>query len=300
MSIPEQYFKAGKIAAEVKPIIKETVHPGISALEICDVIKDTVMRKGGSLAFPTGIGINAIAAHYAPQDKATVITAKDVVKIDFGVHIEGYLVDTALTVSFNPEYQTLIRATEQALDAAIEFVKTEKSIRLLGSAIEAAILKSGFKPVSDLAGHNITRYNVHGGKTIPNVNDLGHSHGGMSLVPGDVFAIEPFLTPLRGTGHVRASQPVTILALNKLEKTGDTTLDEFTRKIWDERKTLPFTLQWYHNDYPDKQKLYSIVNNLIVKELITPYPTLVETGMAPVSQFENTMVLDGPELVVLT
>jgi len=112
VEIPEQYKKSGRITAEVIPLVKSDVKPGVPFLEIADFVRREVESRGGELAFPTGIGVNEVTAHYAPQDgDESVIGEDDLVKVDFGVHIDGYITDTSVTVTFNPDYNLLLEAT---------------------------------------------------------------------------------------------------------------------------------------------------------------------------------------------
>jgi methionyl aminopeptidase len=114
--IPEQYVKSGKIAREIRQWILGNVRAGSGLLDVAEKIEAEIVRRGGQPAFPTGMGVNEVTAHYAPQeDEEGVIQETDVVKIDYGVHIDGYIADTSITITENPQYQSLLEATEKAL-----------------------------------------------------------------------------------------------------------------------------------------------------------------------------------------
>jgi len=265
-------------------------------LEVCGLVKREVESRGGRLAFPTGIGVNEVTAHYAPQEgDESVLRDDDLVKVDFGVHVDGYVTDTSVSLTFNPEYNLLLEATERCLDAAITTARREPRTAEIGREIHREAARFGFKTIENLTGHTVDRYVVHAGKSIPNL----YMPGMQSLKRGDVFAIEPFLTVGSGAGYVVDGPSKTIFSIVARKKTGTAELDAFAEEVWAERKTLPFTPQWYASEYP-RERLYDIVNRLVAKRVARAYPTLVEASGSPVAQFEHTMALDVGGLVVLT
>jgi methionyl aminopeptidase len=294
--VAEEYKTSGKITSQVRGVIRAAVKPGMSFLEICDLVKREVESRGGRLAFPTGIGVNEVTAHYAPQDGDTsAVGERDLVKVDFGVHVEGYVTDTSVSLTYNPEYNLLLEATERALEAAIALARRESRAGEIGREIHRVAAGFGFKTIENLTGHTLDRYIVHAGKSIPNL----YVPGMQSLKKGDVFAIEPFLTLDKAAGYVVDGPSKTIFSLVARKKTGNPELDAFAEMIWNERKTLPFTPQWYSADYRT-EKLTEILNRLVAKKIARAYATLVEESGSPVAQFEHTMALDESGLTVLT
>jgi methionyl aminopeptidase len=295
-SIPEQYRISGRITAEVRALVRAKVKPGAGFLEVCEFVRNEVEARGGKLAFPTGIGVNEVTAHYAPQDgDESVIRDGDLVKVDFGVHVDGYVTDTSVTLAFDPAYNLLVEATERCLESAIAVARRERRTGEIGREIHREASRFGFKTIENLTGHTVDRYVVHAGKSIPNL----YMPLMQSLKKGDVFAIEPFLTPGAAAGYVVDGRSTTIFSLVARKRTGTPELDEFADMVWAERKTLPFTPQWYSSDYP-KGRAYEMVRRLVAKKVARGYPTLVEASGNPVAQFEHTMALDDGGLVVLT
>lgn len=271
------------------------MRPGVQYLDICDYVRREVESRGGRLAFPTGIGVNEVTAHYAPQDgDASSFKEDDLVKVDFGVHVDGYVTDTSVSVTLNPEYDLLLEATQRALEAAIEAARKEVRTGEIGRVIHREAARFGFKTIENLTGHTVDRYVVHAGKSIPNL----FMPGTQDLRKGDVFAIEPFLTSGSAAGYVVDAPSKTIFSLVVRKKTGNHELDAFAEKIWAERKTLPFTPRWYAPEYG--KKLGGIIEKLVAKRALRAYPTLVEASGSPVAQFEHTMALDDGELILLT
>ena len=295
-NIPEQYRTSGKITAAVKAAVRTAVKPGMGFLEVCELVKKEVETRGGRLAFPTGIGVNEVTAHYAPQaGDDSLLRESDLVKVDFGVHVDGYVTDTSVSLTFNPEYNLLLEATERCLETAIATARREPRTGEIGREIRREAARFGFKTIENLTGHTVDRYVVHAGKSIPNL----YMPGMQSLKKGDVFAIEPFLTLGSAAGYVVDTPSTTIFSIVGRKKTGSGDLDAFAERVWDERKTLPFTPQWYAADYP-KDRLLGMVNRLVAKRVVRAYPTLVEASGSPVAQFEHTMAIDEGGLIVLT
>ena len=104
-AIYEKYKRAGKIAAEARDHGVGLVKAGASFLEVANHIESRMLEKGAGIAFPVNISINEIAAHYSPRhDDILVYKKGDVVKLDVGAHIDGYIADTAVTVCFDSKY----------------------------------------------------------------------------------------------------------------------------------------------------------------------------------------------------
>jgi methionyl aminopeptidase len=276
--------------------VKTRVRPGIGYLETCQFVEKEIETRGGSPAFPTGIGVDRVTAHYAPQDDdKSVFRESDLIKVDFGVHIDGYITDTAVSITFNPDHRLLLEATERALGAAIETAKREARTGEIGREIYREASRFGFKTIENLTGHTLDRYVVHAGKSIPNL----YIPGMQSLKKGDVFAIEPFVTLASAAGYVVDSPSQTIFSLAVRKKTGVAELDRFAEIVWEQRKTLPFTPRWYADEF-GRDKVKEILGRLMERRIIRSYPTLVEASGNPVAQFEQTMALDEDGLVVLT
>ena len=294
--IPNEYRTSGKITSEVKALVPSQVRPGVTFLEVCDFVRREVESRGGKLAFPTGIGVNQVTAHYAPQEgDLSVFKEDDLVKVDFGVHVDGYVTDTSVSVTLNPEYNLLLEATQRALEAAIEAVRRETRTGEIGRVIHREAARFGFKTIENLTGHTLGRYLVHAGKSIPNLY-MAHTQ---DLKKGDVFAIEPFLTLNSAAGYVVDAPSKTIFSMVARKKTGTQELDAFAERIWEERKTLPFTPRWYAAEY-GRGKLIPVIDRLVSKRILRAYPTLVEASGSPVAQFEHTMAMDDGGLVLLT
>ena len=294
--IPEQYSKAGRITSEVRVLVKDFVKPGAGYLQTCVYVEGEIVKRGGRPAFPTGIGVNEVTAHYAPQEgDESRFMETDLVKVDFGVEVDGYVADTAVSVTFNPQHEILLEATERTLAAAIAMARKDPRTGEIGAEIQREASRFGFKTIQNLTGHTLDRYVVHAGKSIPNL----YVPNLPSLKKGDVFAIEPFLTPGSAAGYVVDTPQTTIFSIAARKRTGVGELDSFAERVWKDRRTLPFTPRWYSEEFGG-EKVQRMVKELVKKHVMHSYPTLVEASKKPVAQFEHTMALGDEGLVVLT
>src|ERR671910_1555670 len=124
MDFLECYLKAGKIASEQREKTRKKDHVGCTLLTICESIEREIKERGGTPAFPVNVSLNDIAAHYTaePNDQL-IVKDGDVLKIDIGVQIHGYIADTAVTVCYNPKYDAMVKTAETALSEAVKAAK---------------------------------------------------------------------------------------------------------------------------------------------------------------------------------
>jgi methionyl aminopeptidase len=290
----EALRKAGKIASTVRDKTIKEIKPGVKVVDICDIVNKRVAELGGGMAFPTNVDIDQVAAHYcSPINDQTVIPEKSLVKLDIGVHVDGYVADTALTKCFDPELDYLYEAAKAGLDAAIQTIKPGIRANLVGAAIENAIKSRGARPISNLTGHKLSRYLVHTpGFSIPNVN--GHSRH--EIREGDVYAIEPFAVPKSADGLVIDGPPSNIYKFVK-KRNVKGKAKTMMKYIQGEYKSLPFASRWVHRKFKGPDGVAAF-NELLKTKTIMSYPQLLEKTRAQVAQAEHTVVIteDGCEV----
>jgi methionyl aminopeptidase len=297
LDIFDNYVKAGKIASQVREYARSQDHTGRSLSEICNDIEQEIFKKGGEPAFPVNVSLNDIAAHYTalPNDPI-IVKNTDVLKIDVGVHIDGYIADTAVTVSYDTKYQNLIDIAERALDEAIGISRSNTRVSEIGRIIEKTITKYGCKPIQNLSGHSLERYTIHAGKSIPNIWTIGHS---FNLSVNNVYAIEPFVTTNDGQGVVYEGKIKNIFSIGSRKRTKEQKTDEFLEYLWNKFKTLPFALRWIVNEYEEKEALY-MLEILVKKKNVHPYPILVEGANRIVVQAEHTIIPQESNTLTIT
>ena len=290
------YIKAGKIAAEIREMVRIKNWVGRSVYEICEEVENEIKKRGAKCAFPVNTSINEIAAHYTaePNDPIT-ISDSDLVKIDLGVQINGYIADTAVTVCHDPQYDGLIKAAEEALSNAMSMIKVGVKASDIGRIIEKTIKQLGFKPIANLSGHSLGQYTIHAGRSIPNI----WSVGGFSLSENTAYACEPFVTTENGGGFVRNGKIKNIFALNSRKKTKNDEADKLLDYIWEEFNMLPFALRWITKDWEEK-KARELLEQLINKKAVQAYPILIEINGQRVAQAEHTFIPNENGVTVTT
>ncbi len=161
--IEAKYIRAGFISAKALELAAKMVKPGVKILDIAKKTEEFILAQKAGIAFPINISINDVAAHYTPyKDDDTKIAKNDVVKLDVGAHIDGYIGDTATTVCLNKKYDKMCAANKKALDAAIAVCKPGATTLDIAEVVEHEITKAGYKPIVNLTGHGLDEYNLHG------------------------------------------------------------------------------------------------------------------------------------------
>ena len=299
MSLPaevaEKYQRAGKIAAEVREVMKRTVSEGMPILDVCEKTETLIRQKGGKPAFPCNVSINEVAAHYTspPHDKRT-LPPNSLIKIDIGVHIDGYIADTAVTVCLNPEYENLVAAAEDALNAGVKTIRAGMFTSQLGGTIQRTIELHGLKPIANLTGHQIGRYLIHAGRSLPNVSHLSTKR----IVANEVYAIEPFVTSKNAAGRVGSGKETHIFRYVKQKTLRNEHAKKLCHFIVENFHTLPFAERWVQDAVsPDKYK--AAFSELLSSKTLTAYPVFVEVSGKPVAQAEHTVLIssDGCEVI---
>jgi methionyl aminopeptidase len=300
MAIPEEVFqkyrRAGKITREVREKMRITVREGMPIIDICEKAESLIRKKGGKPAFPCNVSVNEIAAHYTspPQDKRT-IPENSIVKIDIGVHVDGYIADTAATVCFNPEYDDLVDTAKEALKKAAEILRPGLSTSRFGSTIQKTIKTRGFKPVSNLTGHLIGRYIIHAGKSLPNVFHISTSR----VKEGEIYGVEPFVTVAKAAGRVENGEEAHIFRYLKHRSLKDPYAKRLLSHIRKNFQTLPFTERWLQGCVPPS-RYKTAFSELLSSKTLMSYPVFIEASGKPVAQAEHTILVVKDGCMVLT
>ncbi len=281
----ESYKEAGKIAKNALQKGIESVKEGKSYLEIAEEIEGYIKARA-ELAFPANISVNSVAAHYTPSlQDALEFRKGDVVKIDVGAHVNGFIADTAKTIEVGTKNkELLISSSREALEEAIKIIKAGVTVGEIGRKIEGKIREYGLKPVKNLQGHLLDRYSLHAGISIPNVGNDSK----IALKEGQVIAIEPFATD--GAGYVIDDGIGNIYRLVKHSL--------FTREIEKKFNGLPFAGRWLKDIYGNDASFK--ISFLMRKKLIAPYFKLVDAENGTVAQFEHTIIVKEDKCEVIT
>ena len=293
----ECYLQAGKIAAQVREGARRKYYVGSTLFEICESVEAQIRSMNGQPAFPVNTSLNEVAAHYtAEPNDATVVKEGDVLKIDIGVHVDGYIADTAVTVCYDAKYESLVKAAETALGEAVRMARANTKASDIGRVIEATIIKFGFRPIQNLSGHSLKQYTIHAGKSIPNIWTIGSS---FTLLANEAYAIEPFVTTKDGQGVVHEGKTRNIFGITSRKPVKDKEADNLLELMWTRFRTLPFALRWLTDKYEEKD-LRRLVDILAKKRNVHAYPILVEGRGKIVAQAEHTLIPTDSVVNVIT
>jgi methionyl aminopeptidase len=285
----EQYQKhreAGEILSTVRSEVVERVEPGVSHLEVAEYAENRIRELGGEPAFPVNISIDEEAAHATPGVDDDATFGEEMVNVDIGVHVDGWLADSAITVDFSGT-PDLVEASAEALEAAIETVEPGVQTGEIGAAVEAVIDGYGYNPVVNLTGHGLGHWEQH---TEPNIPNRAVSQG-VELSVGDVVAIEPFATD--GNGKVSEGSEEEIFALEREGSVRDRRARQVLEQVTEQFRTLPFATRWL-----DSSRATMALRRLKRQDIVHGYPVLKEAEGNLVSQKEHTVVVteDGCEV----
>lgn len=314
--ILDEVRHAAEVHRQVRAHARAIAVPGVSLTHLVEEVEDKVrtliQAKGldAGIAFPTGVSLNHIAAHWTPNagDK-TVLGADDVMKLDFGTHIGGRIIDCAFTIAHNPRYDPLLAAVKEATNEGIRAAGVDVRLADIGAAVqevmEAAEVELGgkayrVKAIRNLNGHSIAPYQIHAGKSVPIVRG---GEAGPRMEEGEFYAIETFGSTGRGfvvedleTSHyMRAyddrgalrTPPPRLPAARKLLATIDAHFG-----------TLAFCRRYL--DRLGEAKHLLALRSLVDGGAINPYPPLVDVKGSYTAQYEHTLYLHPTRKEVLS
>lgn len=285
--IIEKYLEAGKIGKMALDHAMTLAEPGALFLDIATETEKLIRDNGAQPAFPLNLSINNEAAHYTPfTGDRKKLKSGDLLKIDIGAHVDGYMSDNAATVEVGEagNYTDLIESTRAALNKAISVVRPMQRIGEIGRVIGSTIESYGFKPVRNLGGHGINRYDLHSSIFIPNYND-GNAR---QLSPGMAIAIEPFASTGIGMIHNGPGGNIYILSGTKIRK------DE---PIYRAFNTAPFAERWVSGLVPDHEKY---LKKMMKTREISHFPVLKEHVNSRIAQSEHTLLVLPDRVIVTT
>jgi methionyl aminopeptidase len=282
----EKHREAGAILAQVREETADRVEVGTGYLELSEWVEGRIRELGGEPGFPLNISVDNEAAHGAAGVDDNREIGEEMVKLDIGVHVDGWLADTAVTVDFTG-HDDLLEAPEAALEAGLELVEPGVETGDIGAAIEEVIDDYGYNPVVNLTGHGLGRWEQH---TPPNIPNRSVSQSA-ELDVGDVVAIEPFATD--GSGKVGEGNDAAIYGLDREQSVRNRDARAALDQITEEFRTLPFATRWLDVDRPEMA-----LRRLERQDIVHSYPVLKEDDGTLVSQKEHTIIVteDGCEV----
>jgi len=282
----EKYRQAGEALRTVLDEAAGMIEPGVTHLEVAEHAEARIDELADGAAFPVNISVDEEASHSTPARDDDTEFGEEMVCLDVGVHVDGYIADAATTVdlSGNPE---MVEAAEEALSVAIDAVGPGVDTGMIGGEIEDVIRGYGYTPVLNLSGHGVEQWDAHTGPSIPN---RGIDHGA-ELEVGDVIAIEPFATD--GRGKVGEGSKEEIYGLERERSVRNRQARQVLAQVTEEYRTLPFAARWL-----DVPRAEMALRRLKQQDVVHGYPVLKEEDGRLVSQAEHTLIVteDGCEV----
>jgi methionyl aminopeptidase len=306
----EMYKKSGQIVSKTRSLAVDYVKADMKILDLVEYVEGNIIEMGGKPAFPCNVSINEVTAHYtSPPGDESIIKEGDLVKIDLGAHVDGYIADSAVSVFINRNKDSdiennkeqidqnfnlkMIETASEALEAAISTIKDGVEIGKIGKAIEETINNKGFKSVSNLTGHSMDRWILHSGVSVPNIKE-DNKH---KVQEGDVLAIEPFVTD--GVGRVGDMNDVFIFRFLRERPMRMVQARKLLNIIATNYRNLPFSQRWLTEHINSKQ-LNMAMRQLLASRAIYPYHVLKEKSDARVAQAEHTIIVESDGCKIIT
>lgn len=301
---------AAEVHRNVRKYAQSFIRPGMLMIDICQKLEKKSLELVGTTAdlsnylqfgygFPTGCSLNHVAAHYTPNhgDK-TVLTANDICKLDFGIHVNGRIVDSAFTVAFDPIFDPLIQATQDATNAGLREAGIDVRLGDIGAVIQETIESFEFidktgkaipiKPCRNLNGHSIEPYRIHGGQSVPIVKKSDFADD--KMIEGVCYAIETFAST--GKGYVVEDGECSHYMISSDGDSGPLRAKgakPLLQAIEKQFSSLPFCRRWL-DDMGQTRHLLAL-KGLVEAGAVNDYPPLVDVKGSFTSQMEHTFIL---------
>jgi len=303
--------KAAEVHRRVRTYIRPRIQPGIRLVDLCEELENatrTLVEEDGleaGIAFPTGCSLNHVAAHYTPnRGDDTRLQHTDVMKLDFGVHVDGIIMDCAFTIAFDERYEKLLEAVREATNAGIRAAGIDVRLSEMGSIIQEVMesheieLDGKVMPIRsirNLNGHSIDRYRIHAGKTVPIVKSSVPG----KMEEGELYAIETF----GSTGRAYVTESGECSHYMKVFDASHVPLRmprarQLLSTINRHFGTLAFCRRYL--DRLGEERYLMALKHLCDVGIVQPYPPLCDVPGSLTAQFEHTILLRPTGKEVLT
>lgn len=296
------YRKAGQIGYEVLHTVIKMIRPGVSVIEICESAEKMILEKGADgFGFPTNVSINHLAAHYSsPFGDQTVIPEDGIVKFDVGVHVNGYIADTALSVNLSSDYKDLKEAAKEGFKAGMEIINPGTVPSMIGKRVEETINGYGYKPLRELSGHKLGRFELHGDKRLPNIGQA-FDPAESALEVGEAYAFETFASTGKGSVHEVSGTKYIYMLLPRRVALRNPVSRKIYSTAYKKYKSLPFAERWLISyDSFNQARVRFALRELLNVGGALAYPPLADEKGSYVAQYEHTFVITENDGVIVT
>ncbi len=288
----DKWRKAGRISAEALEYGRNLIKNGAIIREVCDKIDQKIIDLGAKPAWPSQIGLDAVAAHSTPSEDDNSVFDNNLVCLDVGAHIDGCVGDNATSVDLSGKFSDILKASEEALKNAIKIVKIGATLSEIGRVIQETIESFGLVPVRNLSGHGISPWVIHDAPSIPNFD----TKDTRALQGDQIIAIEPFAT--NGAGMIYEAEQANLFSLVGKKPVRSPYAREILQFIEVNYNTLPFTKRWLVKQF-GLGKTNLALNEMLRLGMLHAYPPLIEKNKGMVAVFEKTLYV-GDKVEILT
>lgn len=320
-------IKASNVHKKVGVKVREFIKVGHSLNDIATFIENEIknevkyninnpLEKG--IGFPVGLSLNNLAAHYTPNynDEQIFLTEKDILKIDYGVHYNGIIIDSAFTISFNPLYQEFIDISRKTTNYAVSLCGPDVLLGEIGEKIHEYVMSKeieingkmvGLEVMQELSGHKIAPFKIHAGKAVPNIKIFYP----VRMKENEFYAVEPFITTGKGRNIIKGQTSHFMLTANyesifnkNIFNKNEKLIFELIQKFY---HTLPFCQKWIYQELLNidvslekSLNVNKILEKFTDKNIIQKYPPIYDIENSIISQFEHTIYIKENGIINLT
>ncbi len=278
--------RAGIVAREALDLARPMVKPGTLVIDIIDTVENYIRENSSGTSFPCNVALNNIAAHYtSPLNDETVIEEGDLVTVDCGSHVDGCIADTAFTIALNPDHESLVKASVDATNVAIQMMRPGTKLNTIGALIEDTIKSAGFEPIKQLSGHQLKEYELHAEKQVPCVSGKAE----VLVEEGEAYAIETFAST--GSGNITdLPRPLIYQLLPVRVPVRFRGTKQFLGIARKEYKEFPFAKRWIAQEM-SAASLEMAIRELEKNGALFGHKILAEEKGEFVSQHEHTVII---------
>jgi methionyl aminopeptidase len=325
-NILKDALQGAKVHKNVSKKVYEYVKIGSSVKEIIDFIEKNIKEETKydnldplkcGIGFPIGIGINNCVAHYTLNyedyndniNNEKIITKNDIIKIDYGVHFNGMIIDSAFTLCFDEKYNEFINLSKEITNFAIKNCGVDAILGEVGEKTEEFIKSCeltidnktyNINIMKDLSGHMIKPFEIHAGKAVPNIK-INYP---MRMLEDEFYAIEPFITTGNGISILKEPKSHYMINKNNIKlKKEDMYVYSLIKNNY---KTMPFCQKWLGElmektyDISNTFNINSTLNKLEYKNIIKSYPPIYDIEGSYVAQHEHTIYITSKGVLNMT
>ena len=295
----------------IRKHIRPHLKPGLKLSELADLIenkcKELTKEKGinQGIGFPSSLSVDDCAAHFTPSKEYDVtLNENSILKVDFGVHVNGWITDSAFTIAFNNKYKNLLDGVKDATYTGIKTAGIDVNIKEWGKGIQEVMesyeveIDGETYPVQvikNLGGHNILKNRIHGGVFLPGAH-IDYYPDNLKFQEG-IYAIETFgstksnmIEERKEENTIFMNKSLTTFKLNK-------NLSSFYSKILKKFETMPYCTRYLDKMFTNYQPK---MENLVYQDIVSAYPPLhcINGGMT--AQYEHTIYLNENKKIIFS